>query len=369
MKGTVAVGTLVIAAVVLGRGAGGPPAESQGQLVAAAPMSADRAAHTATELPDGRILIAGGFTDAGSARGAERFDPGVGRFAPLPPMVTTRHSHTATALPDGRVLIAGGYGEGGTLATAELFDPATNSFLPTGPLLGARASHVAVLLADGKVLVAGGLGPNWTFLSSAELYDPATGQFAPAGDMTVPRESHVAVPLQDGRVLIAGGHNGQRRNLTLLTSAEVYDPATAGFRAVGSMGVRRHKHDAILLPDGLVLITGGSDERDDRGVYRTTEFFDPATGDFTPGPSMRLGRYKHAGTSRVLPDGLVLIAGGAPQAETYDPRTRAFALVSGEPRLAGQFSAVALLGDGRVLITGGYGNGTGPRSSAWLYRP
>jgi len=68
------------------------------------------------------------------------------------------------------------------------------------------------------------------------------------------------------RVLIAGGHNGRRRNLTLLASAEIHDPVTGVFSRVGDMRIRRHKRDAILLPDGQILITGGSDERDDRSV-------------------------------------------------------------------------------------------------------
>jgi hypothetical protein len=333
-------------------------------------MSVNRAAHTATALVDGRVLVAGGFVQTGSAKGAEIYEPDSGRFSPLPPMLTTRHSHTGTLLPDGKVLIAGGYGEGTTtLAAAELFDPTTNTFAPTGSLIAARADHVAVLLKDGKVLIAGGLGPGWTFLASAELYDPATGRFSPTGGMAAARESHVAVRLQDGRVLIVGGHNGVRRNLTILASTEIYDPATGVFSQAGDMRVRRHKHDAVLLPDDQVLITGGADERDDRGVYDSSELFDPKTGTFTSGPVMKLGRYKHARSSVLLPSGLVLVGGGAPQAETYDPQTHSFALVPGEPRMAGQFSAVAGLKSGGALITGGYGNGGGPRSSAWLYRP
>lgn len=369
---------LVLSMVDSGRGRpGGDDASanvsqqpSAGSLDAAPAMSAARAAHSATPLPDGRVLVAGGFTEKGSAKGAEVFDPVAGRFSPLPPMITTRHSHNATLLPDGRVLIAGGYGEGTTtLATAEVFDPAMNSFAPTGSLLAARADHIAVLLENGKVLVAGGLGPGWEFLSSAELYDPATGRFSPTGSMTVARESHVAVRLLDGRVLVAGGHRGRRADITLHASAEIYDPASGTFSLVGDMRIRRHKHDAVLLSNGQVLITGGSDERDDRGVYNSSELFDPKTETFAAGPTMRLGRYKHAGSSVVLPSGLVLIGGGAPQAETYDPRTRRFSLVAGEARMAGQFSAVAHLNNGGALITGGYGNGGGPRSSAWLYRP
>lgn len=363
-------GAALAVAIALSFAAASSPRRSHGLLVAAPAMSASRAAHTATVLPDGRVLVAGGFVEKGSARGAEIYESGAARFSPLPPMLTTRLSHTATLLPDGKVLIAGGYGDRTTtLATAEVFDPATSTFAPTGSLMAARADHIAVLLKSGKVLIAGGLGPDWNFLSSAELYDPATGRFSPTGSLTAARESHVAVRLLDGRVLIAGGHNGRRGNLTLLASAEVYDPAVGLFSRVGDMRVRRHKHDAVLLADGEVLITGGSDERDDRGVYSSSELFDPTTTRFASGAAMILGRYKHAGTSVVLPSGLVLIAGGAPQAETYDPRTRTFTLVAGEIRMAGQFSAVALLERGGALITGGYGNGGGPRSSAWLYRP
>ncbi|MFN0180296.1 MAG: Kelch repeat-containing protein [Gemmatimonadales bacterium] len=343
---------------------------SNGLLVPTAVMSASRAAHTATALPDGRVLVAGGFVEKGSARGAEIYQPDAGRFSPLPLMIATRHSHTATMLPDGRVLIVGGYGAGTTtLATAEVFDPATDAFAATGSLLAPRAGHIAVLLENGKVLVAGGLGPGWTFLSSAELYDPATGRFSPTGSMTVARESHVAVRLSNGRTLIVGGHDGRRADIRLLTSAETYDPSSGTFSHAGDMRIRRHKHDAIVLPNGQVLITGGSDERDDRGVYDSSELFDPKTGKFAIGPAMRLGRYKHAGSSLLLPSGLVLIAGGAPQAETYDPRHRRFNLVAGEARMAGQFSAAAPLRSGGALITGGYGNGGGPRSSAWVYRP
>ncbi len=226
-----------------------------------------------------------------------------------------------------------------------------------------------MLLADGKVLIAGGVGPGWTFLSSAELYAPATGRFTPTGTMTVARESHAAVRLQDGRVLIVGGHQGRRTAITLYTSAEAYEPASGTFRQVGEMLVRRHKHDAVLLRDGRVLITGGADERDNEGVYRTTELFEPRTGAFTAGPELKRPRYKHHGTGLLLPNGLVLLAGGAPEAETYDPSSRAFTIVAGDARMAGQFSAVAPLKGGGALVTGGYGNGSGPRASAWVYRP
>jgi hypothetical protein len=187
--------------------------------------------------------------------------------------------------------------------------------------------------------------------------------------MTVARESHRAVRLHNGQVLIVGGHRGRHAAITLYTSAEAYDPASGTFRHVGDMRVRRHKHDAVLLRDGRVLISGGADERDDEGMYNSTELFDPTSGTFTMGPAMKLPRYKHQGSSVLLPNGMVLIAGGALQAETYDPISRTCTIVAGDARMAGHFSAVAPLAGGGVLITGGYGNGSGPRADAWLYRP
>ncbi len=342
-----------------------------GVLVSAGAMSSARASHTATVLPDGRVLLAGGMPgEENTAAGAEVYDPRSGAFSQTGPMPMPRHSHTATLLPDGTVLITGGYDAAGQyLRSTEIYDPATNTFGSTGAMNSARAGHVAVPLRDGRVLLIGGVGEGWTFLSSAEIYDPASASFAPTGSMRVPRESHAAVALEDGRVLVVGGHQGRRASIQLYTSAEMYDPATGLFSPAGDMNVRRHKHDAILLRDGRVLITGGTDERDSRGLYTSTEIYDPRTGAFRLAGAMRLPRYKHRGTSVLLPDGRVLLAGGATQAEVYEPGTERFSLVGGAARLTGQFSASSPLADGRVLITGGYGQDRGPQSATWLYRP
>ncbi len=356
---------LVTAVAFLGSGVPGPPSDTVRATVA---MGIERAAHTATTLPDGRVLVAGGFVEQGSPVGAEVFDPARDVFDAASPMRETRHSHTATPLRDGRVLIVGGYGAGrATLASAEVFDPRTRTFTRTGDLGTPRADHVAVPLADGSVLVAGGLGTGWTFLDTAEIYDPATGRFSPTGRMTTPRESHVAVALAGGRVLIIGGHHGRREAMVVLDSIEAYDPRTRAFTRVGTLQVPRHKHDAIALADGRILITGGADRRDFDGVYRSTEFFDPVRGASSPGPSLQVARYKHAGTSVRLGDGRVLVAGGGPQPEIFDPVANTFTLTGGDPGMAGLFSASAPLGDGRVLITGGYGQGTRPRATAWIY--
>lgn len=343
-----------------------------GILMPAAKMASARAVHTATTLADGRVLLAGGFTEQENiVAGVEIHDPVSGKSTSMRPMRTPRHSHTATLLPHGKVLLAGGYNARGEyLGSAEIFDPATGMFTPAGSMSRARAEHVAVQLKDGRVLFIGGVGEGWSFLSSAELYDPATATFASTGAMRVPRTSHAAVRLADGRVLVVGGNQGRRAAVQLYTSAEVYDPATGAFAPVGDMAVRRHKHDAVLLEDGRVLITGGSDERDSDGVYTSAELFDPRTRAFRTTGAMRLPRYKHRGTSVVLPDRRVLLAGGATRAELYDPGTGTFSLVGDEARLAGQFSASTPLSNGRVLITGGYdGKNLVPQAATWVYQP
>ena len=344
---------------------------TRGEIVPAPEMRVARMAHTATTLRDGRVLVAGGFAgESHAAVSAELYDPVTNRFLPLPRMLAPRHSHTATLLADGRVLVAGGYaGSNAVTAAAELFDPVTRRFQPTGAMRSARAGQVAVRLADGKVLIAGGVGPGWSFLATAEVYDPVTGTFAPTGPMTVARESHAAVGLPDGRVLIVGGHRGRRADITLYASAEAYDPLRGVFTPVSSMRVRRHKHDAVLLADGRVLVTGGSDERDNQGAYMSTELFNPRTGAFAAGPSMMRARYKHNGSAVTLPDGRVLVAGGADEAELFDPSRNRFQLVTGAKRLTGQFSAVAPLGAQGVLITGGYGHDRGPQPTAWRFQP
>lgn len=333
-------------------------------------MGSSRAAHTITTLADGSALVVGGFiADEKQIAGVEVFDARRQQFRTIDNAIHPRHSHTASLLPDGRVLIAGGYDlQARYVDTAEVFDPATARFTHAGNMTVPRADHTAVVLADGRIAFIGGTSTGWTILDSIEIYDPKTGEISAAGRMSVPRMSHTSVLLSDGRVFIAGGRNGRGSTVQIYNSTETFDPSTGQSRPCAHMQTRRHKHDAIALADGRVLITGGSNEYDTRGRYDSAEIFDPTRNAFMPAAKMHMPRYKHRGSSLLLPNGKVLIAGGATQAEMYDPTTNTFALVTGESRLQGHFPAVALLPARRVLITGGYASPDSPSRGAWIYQ-
>lgn len=282
-------------------------------------------------------------------------------------MSVARTGHTATLLSNGKVLIAGGY-NGGYLSSAELYDPAANSFIPVKAMNAARSGHVATLLPNGKVLLVGGVGVGWTFLSSAEIYDPATNAFTATGDLLAARESHTATPLGNGKVLIAGGHRGRRPSVTIYSSTEIYDPATGRFTAGPDMTRIRHKHEAVLLADGRVLIAGGADERDGNGAYANAEIYDPVAGSFRATGNMNSARYKLQGTGVLLSNGKVLVAGGANRAEVFDPAASTFSYAAGDMETPRLFATATRLRNDQVLIIGGYHSNSIATSNAWLYR-
>ena len=140
---------------------------------------------TANLLSNGKVLFAGGgFGDGdGASYLAELYDPAIGTFAATGNMVTGREQYTATLLPDGTVLMAGGHNTIELAASAEIYDPVTGTFGTTGKLAGARELNTATLLKDGRVLIAGGDDERYwvpeTILASAELYCPANVNCAP----------------------------------------------------------------------------------------------------------------------------------------------------------------------------------------------
>jgi hypothetical protein len=334
------------------------------RVVPVGAMAVPRAAHQATALATGQVLVTGGCTTRGCdvrTAAVERYDPRTRAFRPAAPMRVARVSHTATRLPDGRVLVAGGLAPDGPTATAEVYDPAADRWTAVGAMTEARASHVAVPLADGRVFLMGGGSGRLGDRTTAELFDPATSRFTAVGPM---RANHyLATRLADGRVLLTGG---QGADGAILRRAELFDPRTRTFAPTGDMVVPRVKHAAALLPDGRVLLVGGSDARGFDGRFASTELYDPATGRFVAGPPMRWGRHKLRDAVVALPSGAVLVGGGAERPELWDPHDRTFVTVGGSIGGPQMFATATRVAGDDVLVIGGYDARIVPTASAWV---
>ena len=166
---------LLCAAVLSLHGAGKPVVKpvvsSGGSWTLTGSVNTGRFEYTATLLPNGMVLVAGGFDRSNNVlASAELYDPASGTWTVTGSLNTARYAHTATLLQNGFVLVAGGYDGVFVSATAELYDPASGTWTFTGSLNTARAGHTATLLQNGKfVLVAGGEDSNFDPSASAEL--------------------------------------------------------------------------------------------------------------------------------------------------------------------------------------------------------
>src|SRR6266550_4267395 len=201
-------------------------------------------------------------------------EPASGTWTVTGSLNTARYLHTATLLPNGMVLVAGGLDSNlNALDSAELYDPASGSWTVTGSLNTARYYHTATLLPNGMVLVAGGENA----LPSAELYDPASGTWTVAGNLNSGRTAHTATLLPNGMVLVAGGFDS---NSIAFASAELYDPASGTWTATGNLNNARAFHTATLLPNGIVLVAGGHDGPTftPSDILSSAELYDPASG-------------------------------------------------------------------------------------------
>ncbi|WP_437724599.1 kelch repeat-containing protein [Sorangium sp. So ce861] len=313
-------------------------------------MNYPRSYTSATLLPSGKVLLAGGADLGVSSRDtAEIYDPADNSWTLAARMHARRSAPASVTLQDGDVLVVGGYVGDPAEATrfiAERYDPAADAWTLTEPALEPREEMTATLLQSGKVLVTGGLGTldgRWVYLSSTELYDPMTNTWSPAAPMRERRGRHAATLLPSGEVLVTGGIS------ELGDTAELYDPATDTWRSAGSMTRKRYEHTMTLLPSGKILVTGGLAPAD-------AELFDPATGTWTPtGP---LNRPRSHPAAALLPSGKVLVVGtttpvgDSASAELYDPMTNAWVLTEPMDSMRDITTATSLL-NGEVLVAGG----------------
>ncbi|HVY92046.1 MAG TPA: TonB family protein [Bryobacteraceae bacterium] len=312
-----------------------------------------RGRQTATVLPNGTVLLAGGVADSHALATAQIYDWATRAIVNTASMHEARQNHVAALLRDGTVLIAGGSNVQ-PLTSAEIFDPSTGTFSVTGSLHEAREFAAAAALPDGRILICGGKGPGTKFLASTEIYNPRTKSFTPGPDMTMPRSSFSAVRLKDGRIFLLGGFGAAA------STAEIYDPASNTFHAAAKMTSLRYYFTAALLPNGKILIAGGTAQIGGGPALSTAELYDPVADKFEPtGPLTQARMYSEA---TVLQNGKVLLTGGVPAipgpplqpSDLYDPATGTF---SAGPTLKTRHlgHTATMLQDGSVLIAGSTG--------------
>jgi len=328
------------------------------QAGASPAISTQAAFCTATLLPNGKVLVAGGYNclPCRELNSAELYDPATGTWTYTGNLNTARINHTATLLPNGKVLVAGGFRnvfDRNSLNSSELYDPATGKWSSTGSLNTARDGQTATLLPNGKVLVAGGgyyanmvINPG----NSAELYDTVAGTWSTTGNLNAARWDHTATLLPSGRVLVAGGF------LYNSNGAELFNPATGTWSHTGNLNSEHYHHTAMLLSNGKVLVVGGQNSPS------SAELCDPATGIWSNTGNLNKGRYPL--TATLLPNGKVLVAGGADDcnedfcifdrsAELYDPDAGTWSY-TGNLNTAHTGHTSTLLPSGKVLVAGGY---------------
>src|ERR1035437_2914951 len=330
-----------------------------------------RLEHTATLLPNGQVLVTGGYNSHnGSLTNVDIYDPSTQTWSLNAGMQTARYRHTATLLTNGQVLVAGGISGG---SSCELFDPASGTWTNTGSLNVGRYDHIATLLKNGQVLVAGGSDNNAFTITNAEIYDPNTRVWTAVNGMSVPRSLPSATLLPNGMVLVAGG-GAASISAIYYSSAEIYDPSPGRWIGTRSMATPRVRHSATLLLNGKVLVAGGQNgaRPPAHPTLSSAELYDPATGKWTPASDMNFPRSWF--TATLLPSGRVLAAGGQDfgyynNAEVYDPMADAWTLTSNSMNRAHADHVATRLSNGTILVTGGYNATNGYLINTELYYP
>jgi len=302
-------------------------------LMSTFPIYADMFCNGMAILPDGRPLVVGGtltydtsptnfFT--GSPMSA-LFDPAGGMFTRGPNMADGRWYPTATVLPDGTVMAISGLGIDGTMnGTVEIYDPATNRWNPAGDAFEDvqffPRQHV---LPNGKVFEAG-----WN--PDTQMWDPATHVWTPVATTNFGKDrqygTSVLLPLSpaDGYkakvIIMGGGPEAQPSHIPGTATTETIDfsvPRPA-WQWGPKMSAARIEMNATLLPNGKVLISGGSAvDEDVKTSALGAEMYDPATNSFSPAGTMAYARLYHSNTI-LLPDATVLSLGGNPIRGDYE---------------------------------------------------
>jgi N-acetylneuraminic acid mutarotase len=325
-----------------------------------------RSMHTATLLPNGKILLVGGSLEPDDfVADEELFDPATGTSSWIAPLHTKRHGHTATLLPDGRVLVVGGYSlPQQWLDDAEVYDPASDTWTVLPSLFKHGVSHSATLMKDGRVLVVGGCIDSGVCTEKVEIFNPKTNSWVNAQPLKLDRASHIAQLLIDGRVLIAGGA-GATNDRRVDGDGVVYDPEKNTWTATGPMSRPRIFAQSVLLPNGQVLAASGIllEDSSNQVMTNSVEVYDPISNTWAFAANMAEARY--AFILILQPNGQVLAVGGVRnwdnswddgsfvhEIEVYDPQTDQWHIAGAFPQPRA-FATGILLPNGSVWVAGG----------------
>lgn len=248
-------------------------------------MHEERAAHTATQLQDGRILITGGMHYAGTDNagyrtevtdGVEIWNPETWSFEQLPPMNEPRAFHQAVLLNDGRVLVLGGATGWGTnhvlhafdqtvasaIRSTEIWNPTTFQWTQGPNMPTTNIGCRAVKDPAGAILVAGGINQQNQVHPLVFRFDPQATYVQEVGQMKAPRAFFSMVLLRDNRVFVAGGYEGDATNLFAIKSTELFDPQFQAFEFSTPLPEAIAMGTAVqgILGNNMVYITGGTNE-------------------------------------------------------------------------------------------------------------
>lgn len=321
-------------------------------------LSSPRGAHSVLAMRDGSVLFIGGCVGDSCETGPEsasvdRYDPATRRVSRIGRLTGPRIEPAVAELPDGKVLIAGGW-SGAKTASVECFDPVRGVSEQIGRLSAAQTCLPVKLFGD-RLLIMGD--------TTIDAVDTRTLAIRQVSATSPYLDSSTATLLRNGRILVAGGR------VTGAPRAEAWtvDPASGRATPTGSLAAPRRKHAAVLLDDGRVLMVGGAGANDRQNKYRALEVYDPASGRFSRVGETIEARFKIPDAAVKLSDGRILVAGGADYPELIDPKTWKVRRVDFALDTTLNFSTAVALANGDVLVAGGYSERTiDPTDRVWI---
>lgn len=290
-------------------------------LVQTFPIATDMFCNGMAILPDGRPLVVGGtMTYDTAATGfftglptTAIFDPSTGMFTPGPAMDDGRWYPTVTILPDGRAMTIAGLDIHGVMNQGvELYDPKTNKWSPAGPAFDNVDFYPRQFVLPNGMVFESGWNPN------TQMWNPATQEWKPVANTNYGQNrdygTAVLLPLTpankyQAKVVIMGGNTGNPTDTTETIDFSVPKPQ---WQWGPKLNAKRVQLNATLLPNGKVLVSGGSKVNESAtDAVKEALLYDPATNAFTSAGTMNFPRLYHSNTI-LMPDATVMAFGGNP---------------------------------------------------------